>query len=115
MNFEKNADVPAERNLPFGLETSCADNAFSVSVRGRLDTITAPQLLFCYQNAAEKINSIHVDGSNMTYITSAGMRALLMMYKSLDNKDNFHLINLSPDVVEMLELAGFAQFLHPRG
>ena len=42
---------------------------------------------------------------------SAGLRVLLMMYKSLENKDNFELTGVSDEVREILEATGFDQFL----
>jgi anti-anti-sigma factor len=47
----------------------------------------------------------------MPYISSAGLRVLLMMYKSLDDKDNFELTGVSDEVREILETTGFDQFL----
>ncbi|MBQ6480770.1 MAG: STAS domain-containing protein, partial [Anaerolineaceae bacterium] len=55
--------------------------------------------------------TIRVNVKNMTYISSAGLRVLLMMYKSLKNKDNFILMNASPEIIEIFELTGFDQLL----
>lgn len=111
MKAEKKEEVSVPRDLPFSVETSIKDNIFSVSIQGRLDTITAPELLFCFQNAGENFETIRVNVKNMTYISSAGLRVLLMMYKSLKNKDNFILMNASPEILEIFELTGFDQLL----
>ena len=47
----------------------------------------------------------------MAYVSSAGLRVLLMMYKSLENKDNFEMTGVSEAVREILETTGFDQFL----
>ena len=47
----------------------------------------------------------------MAYVSSAGLRVLLMMYKSLKDKGQFDLSGVSEDVREILETTGFDQFL----
>jgi len=108
---EDTAENPVDINLPFKVEGSVKDGTFEASVQGRMDTITAPELLKRFQDAGGGIKAIHVDVSRMAYISSAGLRVLLMMYKSLDNKDNFELTGVSDAVREILETTGFDQFL----
>ena len=52
-----------------------------------------------------------MDVSRMPYVSSAGLRVLLMMYKSLADKDKFEMTGVSEDVREILETTGFDQFL----
>ena len=76
-----------------------------------MDTITAPELLKQFREAGEGIEAICVDVSRMPYVSSAGLRVLLMMYKSLADKDKFEMTGVSEDVREILETTGFDQFL----
>ncbi len=76
-----------------------------------MDTITSPELLKQFQNAGEGIGSIHVDVSRMAYVSSAGLRVLLIMYKPLADKDNFEMTGVSEDVREILKTTVFDQFL----
>ena len=108
---EDTAENPVDINLPFKVEGSVKDGTFEASVQGRMDTITAPELLKRFQDVGGGIKAIHVDVSRMAYISSAGLRVLLMMYKSLDNKDSFELTGVSDAVREILETTGFDQFL----
>ena len=64
-----------------------------------------------FQNAGSGIKAIRVDVSRMAYVSSAGLRVLLIMYKSLDDKNRFELIGPSDEVREILETTGFDQFL----
>ena len=107
---ENTAEKPVDRNLPFKVVSELKDGTFDVSVQGRMDTITAPELLKQFQNAGGGIKAIHVDVSRMAYVSSAGLRVLLMMYKSLENKDRFELTGVSAEVREILETTGFDQF-----
>jgi len=73
-----------------------------------------PEVKRCYrvsQEAGEEIEAICVDVSRMPYVSSAGLRVLLMMYKSLEDKDKFEMTGVSEDVREILETTGFDQFL----
>lgn len=98
-------------NLPFKVETEMKDGVFLASIQGRMDTITAPELLKQFQEVNEEIHAIHVDVSRMAYVSSAGLRVLLMMYKSLENKDQFEMTGVNDEVREILETTGFDQFL----
>ena len=108
---ESTAAKPVEARLPFQVECKVKDGTLDVSVQGRMDTITAPELLKRFREAGSGIHTIHVDVSRMAYVSSAGLRVLLMMYKSLENKDNFELAGVSAEVREILETTGFDQFL----
>ena len=75
-----------------------------------MDTITAPELLQRFQEIPGKATAITVDVERMSYVSSAGLRVLLMMYKSLEDKRRFKLLNVSEDVREILAVTGFDQF-----
>jgi len=47
----------------------------------------------------------------MVYVSSAGLRVLLMMYKSLEDKSRFKMTGVSKEVREILETTGFDQLL----
>ena len=80
------------------------------SLAGRLDTITAPDLLTGFNdNKNEDITDITVDMSETEYISSAGLRVLLTMCKSLPSSDCFHVVNYSKDISDILEVTGFDQ------
>ena len=100
-------------SLPFGMDTKLKDHHFEVSLRGRMDTITAPELLKAWEaeKANQEITAIAVDCSDLQYVSSAGLRVLLMMYKSLENKDNFQMTGVTDAVREILQTTGFDQFL----
>ncbi|MBQ7564586.1 MAG: STAS domain-containing protein [Lachnospiraceae bacterium] len=105
------AEPIAANNLPFEVKSSVKDGTLEVSIQGRMDTITAPELLQQFQNAGTDIKAIHVDVSRMPYVSSAGLRVFLMMCKSLENKDHFKLSGMSKEVREIFETTGFDQLL----
>ena len=102
-----------QETQPFGMDYTLTDKVFSVTLRGRMDTITAPELLRVWEKekAGHEITGIEIDCSGLSYISSAGLRVLLMMYKSLENKSQFLMVNIRDEVREILEVTGFDQFL----
>lgn len=85
-----------------------ADNGkLKVAISGRLDTTTAPEL--------EKeldftgITSVEFDLDDLEYVSSAGLRVILMVQKNM--KGNFVLKNVKPEIMEIFEITGFADIL----
>ena len=106
---EESETITAE--LPFAVNSDCIDGVFNVSIQGRMDTITAPELLEQFKEVEGNVCAIKVDVSKMSYVSSAGLRVLLIMYKSLEDKTRFELSGVSPMVREILETTGFSEFL----
>ena len=97
----------------FGAELSLAGDHLDVALSGRLDTITAPELLEKFESITKDrtVASVTIDNQNLQYISSAGLRVMLIIYKALKNKENFRMMNVSAEVKEILEVTGFDQFL----
>ena len=102
---------PVDMNLPFEIASEVKDGAFEAFVQGRMDTITAPELLKRFQDAGGDVKAIRLDVSRMSYISSAGLRVLVMMYKSLGGADGFKMTGVSADVRKILETAGMDRLL----
>ena len=92
------------------------DPALVVGVRGRLDSTTSSQLeqeLLSRIATAERC--IVLDCSQLTYITSAGLRAVLVAAKKLKNLDGtLVLCSLNESVWKVFDLAGFTRILSIR-
>ncbi|MEE1160120.1 MAG: STAS domain-containing protein [Atopobiaceae bacterium] len=65
------------------LAASLDKDTLSLTIVGRLDTLTAPNLLEFYEKTAAKhdINEIRVDCSKLAYVSSAGLRVIVIMLK----------------------------------
>lgn len=77
-------------------------------VTGRIDTISAPALLEVFENNYEGISAVRVDAKDMEYISSAGLRVLLMAVKKTGNVS---VVNASEAVKEIFETTGFDQMV----
>ena len=74
-----------------------------------MDTLTAPRVLELYEKISEDaaITGIVVDCSKLQYISSAGLRVLLIMQK----KHGVKLVAVNSVVMEILETTGFDSIL----
>ena len=106
---EASAEEEKPEDLPFAVETEFKDGTFFARIQGRMDTITAPELLKKFQETSGKADRIEVDVKKMSYVSSAGLRVLLIMYKSLQDKSRFKMTGVSESVREILEVTGFDQ------
>lgn len=82
---------------------------YIVSISGRLDTATAPQLEnFLGENLAN-MGGLTLDCAGLEYISSAGLRVLLSAQKKMQGK--MKLKNVCELVMEVFEITGFADIL----
>jgi anti-sigma B factor antagonist len=83
----------------------------TIEVVGRLDTITAPVLEKTISENLVGIQSLVLDFKRLEYISSAGLRVLLGAQKKMKNNGSMKLISVCEDVMEVLEMTGFADIL----
>jgi len=79
-------------------------------VKGRIDTISSPALLEVFENNYDGVTSIEVDAERLEYISSVGLRVLLMAVKKL-GRGSVSVINTSEAVKEIFETTGFDQMI----
>ena len=85
------------------------DGNLNISLDGRLDTTTAPELeSFLAENYDGK-SSIVINCGKLSYISSAGLRVLLGAQKK--TKGAMKLTNVCEIVMEVFEMTGFADIL----
>ena len=87
------------------------DNSTIFKLKGRLDTVTAPELEQLINNEGESLENLVLDFSGINYISSAGLRVLLGAQKKMNAQGSMELINVSEDVMDILEMTGFADIL----
>ena len=81
----------------------------NVSLKGRLDTTTAPDLEKFIDEKYDGKLSLNIDCANLSYISSAGLRVLLATHKK--TKGSMKLANVCELVMEVFEMTGFADIL----
>ena len=88
------------------------DDHLRLTLRGRVDSISAPQLLELFQNEVNKqeIRRITLSVGELAYISSAGLRVLLRMIKHV-GQGNLTLEQPTELVLSILEQTGFSDML----
>ncbi|MCR5055482.1 MAG: STAS domain-containing protein [Clostridia bacterium] len=83
-----------------------------IKVVGRVDSVTAPDFEKAVNENIEGAESLVFDFENLDYISSAGLRVLLMSQKKANaNSCKMKLINVNETVNEILEVTGFLTIL----
>ena len=82
-----------------------------ISLEGRLDTMTAPQLEEEVKNNIEGIKELIFDLKNLAYVSSAGLRVLLSAQKIMNKQGSMKVINSSEEINEIFEVTGFSDIL----
>ena len=72
-------------------------------VQGRIDSVSAPVLLSVYDRADTEISSVTIDATKLEYISSAGLRTLLIMAK----KGPVKIIGTTDTVKDIMRTTGF--------
>lgn len=81
----------------------------TMEITGWLDTQTAPQLGEALSQLDDNVTSLVFDFSKLEYISSAGLRQVIVAYKKMAGKDGFKIINVSNEVFDVFRLTGFDQ------
>jgi len=83
-----------------------------ISLEGRLDTTTAPQLQPELIPEFDAAKEIRLDFKGLDYVSSAGLRVLLMGEKTAKAKGGkMILINVSEEIMEVLDMTGLSDVL----
>ncbi|HQX66055.1 MAG TPA: STAS domain-containing protein [Dokdonella sp.] len=81
-----------------------------LGLTGRLDTDTAADLELAAQDLIDAgARDFIVDLGGVGYVSSAGLRVLLMIGKSIDGKGSLRLCGLNATVRQVFDVAGFTQ------
>lgn len=85
--------------------------ALTVQVVGRLDTTTAPSLEAELKDSFDDTDSLVLDFKDLEYVSSAGLRVILMAQKTMSKKGGMRLINVNSVVMDVFEVTGFVDIL----
>lgn len=90
------------------IDRSKNGSTLTITLTGRLDTVTAPQLEAEFKTDMDGVNDVVVDCAALEYVSSAGLRVLLAAYKQMAALGGMKLRAVCEDVMEVFEITGFA-------
>lgn len=89
------------------------DSTLNVAISGNIDTVTAPELDTKLQENLSGIKDLILDFAAVDYISSAGLRVILMANQQLEDADGTMTIkNANDDVRDVFEMTGFDSLLN---
>ena len=83
----------------------------TLRIQGRLDTTTAPQLETGLKASVGGVTALVLDLARLAYISSAGLRVVLMAQKIMNKQGTMVVRNVDPNVLEVFEVTGFSDIL----
>ena len=85
--------------------------ALTVTLEGRLDTTTSPQLEGDLRTAVNGVTELIFDLNALDYVSSAGLRVLLSAQKTMNRQGSMKLKNVNETIMEIFEVTGFSDIL----
>jgi len=93
------------------IELVDVDGVTVATLFGELDGRTAPDVQVELLQLPQPQRKLLLDMSGVSYISSAGLRALLMLYRQMGNgQGKVALVGLSESVRDMMSVTGFLEF-----
>ena len=98
------------------LNTETSDGVLVASPEGRIDGINALQFQQALNGKIDdSVTGVVIDMSDLNYISSAGLRAVLLISKALQQREaRLVLCALQAPIREVFEISGFDQIIDIR-
>ena len=95
----------------FSLTADITDGVLRAGIRGRLDSLTAPFLLRCFEEHRSEISAVEIDLSETTYVSSAGNRSFYLIRKELGDDKALTLSGANETVSKLIADDGIISHL----
>lgn len=82
-----------------------------ISIDGRIDTNTAMEFGEQVNDALDNIENLILDFSNVEYISSLGLRAILELQKRMASQGTMKILNPNSSVMDVFNMTGFSKIL----
>lgn len=83
----------------------------TIKLVGELNTNTAPELESVIKDDLKDIESLIFDFQELEYLSSAGLRILLVAQKVMNKEGKMTLRHVNQAVMEVLDITGFVNIL----
>ena len=81
-------------------------------IEGSLDTLTAPALMEELEKDMDGADELILDFQGVPYISSAGLRVIVVAHREMEKKNGLVLKSLSKNVKSVIDLTGFNKALN---
>lgn len=84
----------------------------TIAVKGRVDSVTAPELDEAVNSSLDGITELILDFSELEYTSSAGLRVLLEADKTMEQQGSMTVTGVNEEVRQVFEVTGFDSILN---
>lgn len=88
-----------------------SENGLTISLEGRLDIITSPDLEKTINEEINNIDELTLDFEKLEYVSSAGLRVLLSAQKQIQSRGSMVIINVCDEVKQIFDITRFSDIL----
>lgn len=108
----EDVEIGCKTDNELDIEFLVREDILECKLKGRIDSLSSPSFLAVFEEAGlvHKLNRVQIDASELEYISSAGLRVLLIMTKCLGEKSVI-IHNANAEIIKILETTGFEHFL----
>lgn len=93
------------------IEKTKTENKLVIKLIGRLDTNTAPELNKTIKTDLKDVEELIYDLSELIYVSSAGLRVILLTQKIMSKQGSMKIINTQDMVMEVFKATGFTEII----
>ena len=93
------------------IEKNLNGTELTVTIAGRLDTTTAPELEATFKESLAGVTKLVLDFASLEYLSSAGLRVLLAAQKVMNKQGEMVIRNVNETINEIFEVTGFIDIL----
>lgn len=93
------------------IQKNLEGTTLTLTLEGRLDTGTSPQLEAELKRSIDGISCLALDLRRVEYISSAGLRVLLSAQKIMNRQGEMIVRNVGESIMEVFEITGFTDIL----
>ena len=94
-------------------KTMGEDNTLCIKPAGRIDIMSAGTFSKEVLSSVENIEALTLDFSEVIYISSAGLRAILEIAKNMEIKNgSLYIVNVPRNILDIFRMTGFDKILN---
>ena len=87
------------------------ETSLTIVLEGELNTTTAPELEKVIKENLSNIRLLVLDFGKLDYLSSAGLRVILIAQKIMDNQGKMIIKNVNNTIMDIFKMTGFTNIL----
>ena len=89
-----------------------SNGTLTIAVEGSIDTLTASDFEAKVLKALEGVKKLILDFAKVEYVSSAGLRTIILLNEKMEEKEGMTIKNINDEVRDVFEMTGFDELLN---